>query len=94
MAASSLTVQLRGSAEALLARNAIELDAAEHRTVRSVLNAVAERHPGLARQLLREDGTPRRYPKFLIDGRPVTSYDAEIPKGAAVSVVPALPCDG
>jgi hypothetical protein len=91
---SMVKVQLRGSAEAILARDSIELACTRPLSLEGVARALAEQDDELARQLLHEDGNPRRAVKYLIDASVAESFDAEIPEGARIAVMASLPCDG
>lgn len=87
-----MEIQLRGAAEAILARDTYL--AGETDSASDVIRKLATESPELERQLLREDGTPRQSARVLIDGRPAGSFDEPLPAGATVTVNPTLSCDG
>lgn len=87
------TVQLRGSAEALLAMGSTEVSCSAA-TPRGLIASLATEHPVLWRELLTDDGVPRRSSKLLVNGAPVDRYDEPLPAGSTVTIVSTLPCDG
>ena len=87
-----MEIQLRGGAEAILGRGQLEL--AEARSAVDIVRQIAMMDEELHRQLLREDGTPRRSARVLIDGHPAESLSDPIPVGATVTVSPTMSCDG
>lgn len=87
-----MEIQLRGAAEAILARDTYV--AGDTDSAGDVIRKLAAESPELERQLLRADGTPRQSARVLIDGRPTRSLDDRLPAGATVTVNPTLSCDG
>jgi len=90
---TTVTVQLRGAAEALLLTEAVEVSVTKL-TPKEILKAVAAQNPLLERQIIRGDGSPRLSTKILVNGQPPRSLDEEIPAGPSIIMSPSMPCDG
>jgi hypothetical protein len=87
-----MRVHLRGAAEAVLARESVEVE--DGSTLDAIVREISSYDSELHRQLLREDGSPRSAAKVLVDGVPATSLSSTVPAGATVTVSPTMSCDG
>lgn len=87
-----MRIRLLGAAEALLAKSSCEVP--DGLRTGEIVRALAAEDHGLRGQLMTDDGGFRRSSRVIIDGVPVTDYDAVIPVGATVVVAPTLSCDG
>ncbi|SKF61526.1 ThiS family [Mycobacteroides abscessus subsp. abscessus] len=88
----TLTVELRGTAEALLDRGEIEVSDNDH-TVRGAVAEVASHHPDLARQFMTATGLPRESVKVLVNGESVP-WSTPVSFTDRVKIISTLPCDG
>ena len=62
-------------------------------TVKSVLGALEEKHPGFAERLLDPDGNLRRFVNVFVDDDDVRYLDGletTVPDGVTVSIIPAV----
>lgn len=89
----TLTVELRGYPEAVLAVDSVTLDLPGSVTANSVIQSVARRSPRLQEALVHSGGVPRQSTKVLVDGVPVEP-SGQVGTGGSVAVLAALPCDG
>jgi molybdopterin converting factor small subunit len=67
--------------------------AAEGSTIGEVLTGLVQRFPGLAGQVLTEDGTLHKFVNVYIDDddvRYLEQLDTKVPDGATVSILPAV----
>ena len=66
---------------------------AEGQTIGEVLAGLVERYPGLAGQVLTEDGNLHRFVNVYVDDddvRYLEQLDTKVPDGATVSILPAV----
>lgn len=62
-------------------------------TVKAVLGALEDKHPGFAERLLDEDGNLRRFVNVFVDDDDVRFMDGletAVPDGETLSIVPAV----
>lgn len=61
-------------------------------TIRSILDEIDAKHPGIKSRVLDEKGEPSAFVGVYIGGEDIRflgGLDAEVPEGAEVSIVPA-----
>jgi molybdopterin converting factor small subunit len=66
---------------------------AEGGTIGEVLNDLVARYPGMAGQVLTEDGTLHRFVNVYVDDddvRYLEQFDTKVADGATVSILPAV----
>jgi sulfur-carrier protein len=66
---------------------------AEGATIGEVLADLVRRYPGMAGQVLTEDGTLHRFVNVYVDDddvRYLDQLDTKVPEGATVSILPAV----
>lgn len=71
----------------------LEVDVADPVTVQSVLDAVAEVHPGIGRRVRDEAGELRRHVNVFVgadNAKDLDGPDTLVPEGTEVSVLPAV----
>ena len=62
-------------------------------TVKSVLAALEDKHPGFSERLLDDDGSLRRFVNVFVDDddvRFMDGLDTPVPDGETLSIVPAV----
>ncbi|MEU3017104.1 MULTISPECIES: MoaD/ThiS family protein [unclassified Nocardiopsis] len=71
----------------------VPLEVEDGTRLRGVLDALAERHPGLDRRIRDEQGGLRRYVNVFVDQdecRSVGGLDATVPNGSDVRLLPSV----
>lgn len=71
----------------------VDLEVPSPATVASVLDSLADAHPGIGRRVRDETGVVRRHVNVFVgadNARDLAGVDTVVPEGAEVSVLPAV----